>query len=253
MNGTKILKYALLTVDVIILLSGLIMLIAGSGTTTRMFNLINLPLLIVFIFKVGQGTINNDKLSHTIGGYSTQAGTIICILFGLAIMGFGVVGIFATTKDNHALLVFYGSVMSLIFLIQIITGITGLSVRNSANFNSYVDNVFAAEFKINSTMSTERDFYQENFKCCGWKSFNDYLSNEDKLQIPSSCCIDKTCDTTTGKNVFSNGCNVKLYDASRFVIETACSILVTFSLINLVSIILSFILSRQIRIGYQYA
>ena len=31
MNGTKVLKYSLLTVDVIILLTGFIMLIAGSG------------------------------------------------------------------------------------------------------------------------------------------------------------------------------------------------------------------------------
>jgi len=31
MNGTKVLKYSLLTVDAIILLSGFIMLIAGSG------------------------------------------------------------------------------------------------------------------------------------------------------------------------------------------------------------------------------
>jgi len=51
--------------------------------------------------KVGQGTINSDRLSHTIGGYSTQAGTIICILFGLVVMGFGALGIYATTKDRY--------------------------------------------------------------------------------------------------------------------------------------------------------
>jgi hypothetical protein len=38
MNGTKVLKYSLLTVDAIILLSGLIMLIAGSGIFGGFFN-----------------------------------------------------------------------------------------------------------------------------------------------------------------------------------------------------------------------
>jgi len=142
--------------------------------------------------------------------------------------------------------------MSLIFLIQIITGITGLSVRNSANFNTYIENVFRHEFTGNSTTPNERDFYQKNFECCGWQSLKDYDNSTDGVRARESCCIKPKCDVNNPANLFQNGCNLKLIDASRFVIETACSILVTFSLLNLISIILSCILARQIRNGYQY-
>lgn len=50
---TKIIKYSLVLTDVIIIVSGVIMLIAGS---------------------VVQSQINSQKLSRTIGGYSTPAG-----------------------------------------------------------------------------------------------------------------------------------------------------------------------------------
>ena len=58
MNGakfTRVLKFALIGTDVIICLSGLIMLIAGS---------------------VVQGQINTQKLARTIGGYSTTSGNL---------------------------------------------------------------------------------------------------------------------------------------------------------------------------------
>ena len=143
--------------------------------------------------------------------------------------------------------------MSIIFLIQLITGIIGLSVRNSANFNTYVENVFKHEFVMDSTTPGERDFYQRNFACCGWQSLSDYMnSTTNVLNAPKSCCAKIGCDTSKREELFQNGCNLKLIDASRLVIETACSILVTFSLINLISIIVSFVLARQIKNGYNY-
>ena len=163
----------------------------------------------------------------------------------MAVIAFGVLGIFATSKDSHTLLVLYGSMMSLIFLIQLITGAVGLSVRNSSNFNKYVENVFKDQFNTEENRTEERDFYQRQFQCCGWQSPLEY----NVTKIPDSCCANKPCTT---QNSFGDGCRLKLTDASRFVIETACSILVTFSLFNLISIILSFILARQIRNGYQY-
>ena len=163
-------------------------------------------------------------------------------------------GIYAAIKDNHLVLVVFGVFMSLIFLIQLITGITGLSVKNSSNYNTYVDNVFAKEFKHTTPLHEERDFYQKHFSCCGWQSPEDYRnSTTTELEAPTSCCANmKTCDSSKIENLFKVGCNVKLYDASRFVIETACTILVIFAFFNLVSIVLSFVLSRQIRVGYQY-
>lgn len=53
MHAIKAAKYSLLVLNVIVCLSGLVMLITGS---------------------VVQGEINTQKMSRTIGGYSTSAG-----------------------------------------------------------------------------------------------------------------------------------------------------------------------------------
>ena len=144
MTGIKILKYTIIAINVIILASGLIMLISGS---------------------VVQGSINSQKLAHTIGGYSLQAGSIICIIFGIVVFVMALVGLWATSKDMDAVLIVFGVIMSLVFLIQFITGATGLGVKNNSSFNKYVDDTFANEFKYNTTYAEERDFYQRFFKC----------------------------------------------------------------------------------------
>lgn len=55
MHAIKAAKYSLLLLNVIVCLSGLVMLITGS---------------------VVQGEINYNKMSRTIGGYSTSAGDL---------------------------------------------------------------------------------------------------------------------------------------------------------------------------------
>jgi hypothetical protein len=53
MNSIKVSKYILLVINIIVILSGLIMLITGSAI---------------------QAEINSQKMSKTIGGYSTTSG-----------------------------------------------------------------------------------------------------------------------------------------------------------------------------------
>jgi hypothetical protein len=52
--------------------------------------------------------------------------------------------------------------------------------------------------------------------------------------------------------VYQDGCKSKLINAFQTVIHVVCAILVTFSVFNFLSISLSLILARQLRIGYQY-
>jgi hypothetical protein len=144
--------------------------------------------------------------------------------------------------------------MIFIFTIQFVTGVTGLSVGN--NLDSLLENSFSSEMKTNSTNRNEADLYQDIFKCCGWNNFTDYKVNDTTNKIPKSCCKDKSkCpDDTTEKSdlVYPDGCKSKLINAFQTVIHVACAILVTFSVFNFLSISLSLILARQLRIGYQY-
>ena len=72
--STKLLKLMLIIIDALIFLSGLIMLIGGS---------------------VVQSQINTQTLSHSINGFSVQAGSIVCIIFGLFILGLSFLGLFS--------------------------------------------------------------------------------------------------------------------------------------------------------------
>ena len=141
--------------------------------------------------------------------------------------------------------------MSLIFLIQFITGAVALGVKNSSNFESYVEKVFANEIRINSSHPAERDFYQNYFECCGWNGVGDYAVN-NTIEAVESCCIEQKCDVTKIDELYRSPCNSKIIGAARRIIEVAGTLLLVFAFFNLTSIILSIILSRQIRAGFQY-
>ena len=174
-------------------------------------------------------------------------GSIICIILGIAVLLFGLFGLFAAIKDHHRFLVLYSILMFTVFIIQFIPGVVGLSVKNSSKFGNYVSNVFQSEFVVNSTAEVERDFYQQYFRCCGWVSFSDYNKT-----IPDSCCKTTKCDTNTEALIFTDACGPKITSASKHVIDVACGILVTFAIFNFISIALSLMMSRQIKNGYHY-
>jgi len=229
----RLIKYTLLITNAIIFISGLIMLIAGS---------------------VVQGQINSQNLSRTIGGYSTQAGSIICIIFGIVVMILSAFGLFATMKDQHRFLILFSSIMALVFLIQFVTGVIGLGVKNSAKFEGYVSDVFSSEFKFDEAqpVDNERDFFQQKFTCCGWNGPDDYNKN-DTIKAPESCCKKPQCATNNKENLFQDGCKTRITSESRRVIDVACGILVTFAIFNAFGIILSALHVYNIRSGYQYS
>lgn len=235
MSLAKLVKFSLVIIDVIIFLSGLIMLIAGS---------------------VVQYQINSQIVGvSTVDGYSVQSGSIICIIFGLVILLLSLFGVFSTFKNHHRFLNYYAIILSLVFIIQFITGVTGLSVRNSSKFESWIRDSVASELKTNSTNPSNRDFYQRTFKCCGWTNYTDYENADKNLEAPKSCCnSEKTCEEPVkdGALVYQNGCSKAIVNSYQTVIQVACAILVTFSMLNLMSIVLSCCLVRQIKHGYQY-
>jgi hypothetical protein len=148
--------------------------------------------------------------------------------------------------------------MSLVFVIQFITGIVGLSVKNDGSYPTNVAEMFEPSFaKKNDTPATT-NFYQSHFKCCGWNDYKDYINN--KVIIPNSCCKIANCNiTAVNANITNNeslintkGCKDDLVTTIKQVIEGACGILVTMSIFNLMSISLSILLARQIKSGYRY-
>jgi hypothetical protein len=256
-NSSRTIKYALLFVNACVFVTGLVMLISGS---------------------IVQHKINTENLSRTIGGYATSSGSIICIVVGILVLGLGSLGIVASLRDDFKFMLVFGAGMTLICLLQLIAGVVGLSIKNSANFNQYVANVFDKEFKTNSTQKAERDQLQRLFMCCGWQSYHDYgVRSNYKELIPYSCCrhpskeiktkaFDKItkkvvytlkqeagkCDVANVTQIFTAGCNMKLTDATRTVIASSCTILVIFSLFSALSVVLTVLLAKNLRTSQGY-
>lgn len=240
---SKCLRYSLIFLQVLAFIFGLIMVIAGS---------------------VIQSKITTNSLARTVGGYSLTAGAVICIIFGLFVLAMSLFGLYATINDHHRFLVIYAGFMSVVFVIQFITGITGLSVYHSAKFNTYIEDVFEAEFKPNATVAdNESNNYQSNLHCCGWEDFNSWKVNTTGsafFDIPKSCCKNETdCDLTnpdeaTWKSkIYSVGCKSKIMPLVKDIIEVVCGILVAFSVFNFIGIITSVVISNKLRTGYQFA
>ena len=149
--------------------------------------------------------------------------------------------------------------MALVFVIQFITGIVGLSVKNDGSYPEKVAEMFKPSFKIEPPFTT--DFYQMHFKCCGWNNYNDYKNVT--YFVPKSCCRLKNCNVTGIENstsaevisklIYTDGCQTLLVKTVKEVIEGACGILVAMSIFNLISISLSILLARQIKYGYQFS
>ena len=229
---TKFIKYSLIVIDVIIFLSGLIMTISGC---------------------VIQAQNNSELLIKSIGVYSMQSGSIICIIFGLIIVTLSIFSIFSGFKDHYRFLNYFAIALFVIFVIQFITGVTGLSVRNSSDFDSMLEEIFALEMKINSTNIKERDPYQVIFQCCGWKDVNDYRLTNGTLEAPKSCCKNQTiCNTSNSSELFTVSCESKIKSAFQAFIQVACAILYAAFFIFF-SILLSCFLSQQVKVGYQDA
>lgn len=236
MNGvTKVAKYASLTLNVLICLSGAVMIIAGC---------------------IIQAKIMTQYLSRTVGGYNTQSGAIICISFGSFILVISLLGFYSALKDKTRLLIGYSIILALIFVVQIVTGIAGLVVSKRNNFNDQVERNFASQFRRNATRLVERDRLQIIFQCCGWQSMYDYNNNFGMLDAPPSCCIRRPtnqtqCATDNPRDLFKQSCNMKITDAVRVCIEVVCVILVIFAILNFSSIVIAFLLNRLITSGYQ--
>ena len=185
-DSKKFLKYSVIVLNVVIILSGLVLLAIASSI---------------------QSQINSTRLNDTIAGYSLPAGSILGIIIGILFIILGVAGIYAGVQEKYKYLVVYTGSMAIIFLIQLITGAVALSARHNTQYLRSLNNIYQSDFSINSTNEAKRDHLQQYFKCCGWNGINDYILSQTRILVPVSCCkIPETCDRNDLSNLFDLAC-----------------------------------------------
>ncbi|XP_062855971.1 tetraspanin-7 [Trichomycterus rosablanca] len=141
---------------------------------------------------------------------------------GAIIVIFGLFGCFATCRGSPWMLKLYAMFLTLVFLAELIAGISGFVFRHEIKA-VLKDAYWNAERTYNSTggKSQAVDSIQISLKCCGVYNYTSWTETDYFKQngIPTSCCMSQ--DNCTPENLK----NITLAD--KVVYHQGCFSLVT--------------------------
>ncbi|XP_008323588.1 tetraspanin-7-like isoform X2 [Cynoglossus semilaevis] len=176
---------------------------------------------------------------------------------GSAIVLFGLFGCFATCRGRPWMLKLYAAALSLIFMTELIAGISGFIFRHEIKetfLSTYSEAVTNYDGRDDRSLAV--DGVQRRLHCCGVYNYTSWLSSVyfPTAGIPSSCCVTLSdCkdadlrDASRAVNkVYSQGC----YELVTSFIERNMGIIagVTFGIAfsQLIGMLLACCLSRLI-------
>uniref|UniRef100_A0A672GSP2 Tetraspanin n=1 Tax=Salarias fasciatus TaxID=181472 RepID=A0A672GSP2_SALFA len=176
---------------------------------------------------------------------------------GAAIMLFGLFGCFATCRGRPWMLKLYAVFLSLVFMIELIAGISGFVFRHEIKgtfLTTYSDAVLKYDGRDDRSLAV--DSVQRRLQCCGVHNYTSWFSSAyfSISGVPASCCVTfADCSGTDLKNatlaaqkVYKQGC----YELVTSFIESNMGIIagVTFGIAfsQLVGMSLACCLSRLV-------
>ncbi|XP_010186971.1 PREDICTED: tetraspanin-7 [Mesitornis unicolor] len=176
---------------------------------------------------------------------------------GTTIIVFGLFGCFATCRGSPWMLKLYAMFLSLVFLAELVAGISGFVFRHEIKdtfLRTYTEAI--QNYNKNDERSHAVDNVQESLSCCGIQSYTNWSTSPYffKHGIPTSCCMNSSdCNTQDLRNmtvaatkVNQKGC----YDLVTSFMETNMGIIagvafgIAFS--QLIGMLLACCLSRFI-------
>ncbi|XP_043080474.1 CD63 antigen [Puntigrus tetrazona] len=181
---------------------------------------------------------------------------LVLIVVGVIIFFIAFFGCCGAWKENQCMITMFAVILSLIIIIEIGAAIAVYVLRgNLPNLlNKGFDTMIAG---YNETENREAiDTIQKNFKCCGGNSSDDWLKFFPRNSVPDTCC----------KNITVNCGNQAIHDANKIYTEGCQPIVETFlkqnilwiavaalviAFVQITGVVLSCILMRAIRSGYE--
>lgn len=159
----------------------------------------------------------------TLGNYisliaenSTNAPYVL-IGTGSSIIVFGLFGCFATCRGSPWMLKLYAMFLSLVFLAELVAGISGFVFRHEIKdtfLRTYTEAVL--EYNGNDERGRAVDSVQRHLNCCGVQSYYNWSASAYWADhgIPASCCKnDNDCNeqdlrnmTIAANKVYQKGC-----------------------------------------------
>eukprot|EP00075_Anas_platyrhynchos_P015557 XP_027304810.1 tetraspanin-7 isoform X1 [Anas platyrhynchos] len=228
-----------------------------SSLVTQALELAQSQITGVILLAVGVwGKLTLGTYISLIAENSTNAPYVL-IGTGTTIIVFGLFGCFATCRGSPWMLKLYAMFLSLVFLAELVAGISGFVFRHEIKdtfLRTYTEAI--QNYNKNDERSHAVDNVQESLSCCGIQSYTNWSTSPYffKHGIPTSCCMNSSdCNTQDLRNmtvaatkVNQKGC----YDLVTSFMETNMGIIagvafgIAFS--QLIGMLLACCLSRFI-------
>ncbi|KAM4608628.1 tetraspanin-7-like isoform 2-T2 [Polymixia lowei] len=114
---------------------------------------------------------------------------------GTVIIVFGLFGCFATCRGSPWMLKLYAMFLSLVFLAELVAGISGFVFRHEIKgtfLRTYTDAVL--NYNVENEASRAVDNLQHNLRCCGVYNYTSWLGSVyyPAHGLPPSCCFNSS-------------------------------------------------------------
>lgn len=191
----------------------------------------------------------------------------IIIGCGVFIILVGFIGCWAAVKEHSWALKIYMFVLILLFICEIIGGITGYIMRNkmSGGLNKGLTNA-VTHYNKDKDLSDGMDQVQQKIKCCGVTTYKDYFHNKTEtvgnktktvevMSVPQSCCMDpdsKDCKykdlkgvKVTDMGIYTKGCyDTLLHEAEKNILIVG-GVALGIAVFQILGVVSAFILTKQ--------
>lgn len=186
----------------------------------------------------------------------------LLIAVGAIIFFIAFYGCYGAIRESFCSIAFFSILLILIFILEFAAGISGYVLRNqTSEFLLEKLNVTLHNYEPNGTNNSNTKFWdeiQQDFKCCGINSFKDWHEvTALKGSLPFSCCAPQIgliewsfCNSST-QTLFTNGC---VTEFGKYVEDHALSIAsggLALAFVQLLGIIFSCYLAKQIKMSYE--
>ncbi|KAJ8266510.1 hypothetical protein GJAV_G00131270 [Gymnothorax javanicus] len=211
----------------------------------------------VILLAVGVwGKVNLEAFFSLATDKSTNAPYVL-IGTGAIIVIFGLFGCFATCRGSPWMLKMYATFLTLVFLAEIIAGVSGFLFRHEIKAilaDSYQNAINT--YNGTSPRSNAVDTIQRSLKCCGMTNYTDWTNTEyfKDNGIPVSCCRENVNCTVevlkdvnkAAEEVYKVGCFAHMTSVMESNLGIIAGISFGIAFFQLIGVFLACCLSRYI-------
>ncbi|XP_065191690.1 tetraspanin-7-like [Sycon ciliatum] len=186
----------------------------ASGCLKVSLMVINFLVVVLGIGLLGSG-VYLQLSQTTVGPYLAIANVnhttfaIVLLVDGFLCMAIGLSGCIGAKNEHRGCLIFYASLLSLIFVVLVAAG--GLIYGYRSQLTVTIEKGMTksiGDYNKTTSVTTGWDIVQRALDCCGVNNYTDYdVTAWDTRSgiLPDSCCANSTVSCTS-VNVYQKGC-----------------------------------------------